>query len=557
MTSNPFAPKSPSIGGFNFGSSTTPTFSSSPFTASTSSGLFGSKSLPTSSNAPVFGAGGAFGASNNPLFGSSSTPMFGTSSTPTFGTLSTPVFGTSSTHAFGASSTPPFGVSSTPSFSFGSFPAFGQSAYAFGSTPFGTTTSHFGAQSSQFGAQSTTAFGSTGFGQAPFGTQHGGSRVAPYTPTTEDDCGTQATGKLESISAMPVYKDKSHDELRWEDYQLEDKNGLLPASQPTGGVGFSSTTTSSNILGPSATFGHSSPIQKVKTFGQSSASHFSASMTSNPASTSSGLFGSRSLPTSSNALVFGSGGAFGASSSPLFGSSSTPMFGTSSTSAFGTLSTPAFGTLSTPAFGASSTTSFSFGSSPAFGQSASAFGSTLFGTTTTPFAAQSSPFGAQSTTPTFGNSDFGQAPFGTQRGGSRVAPYMPTTEADSGTQATRKLESITAMYVYKDKNHKELRWEDYQLEDKDGLLPASLLASGIGFSSTTTSSNILGPSTTFGQSSASPFSASMTSNPFAPKSPSIGDLDFGSSTTPTFSSSTFSTSTSSGLFGSTSLPTSS
>ncbi|KAG8476415.1 hypothetical protein CXB51_033365 [Gossypium anomalum] len=29
--------------------------------------------------------------------------------------------------------------------------------------------------------------------------------------------------KLESISAMPVYKDKSHEELRWEDYQLGDK----------------------------------------------------------------------------------------------------------------------------------------------------------------------------------------------------------------------------------------------------------------------------------------------------------------------------------------------
>jgi nuclear pore complex protein Nup98-Nup96 len=69
------------------------------------------------------------------------------------------------------------------------------------------------------GAQSTTpAFGSTGFGQSPFGSQRGGSRVAAFTPTTEAD-----GGKLESISAMPVYKDKSHEELRWEDYQIGDK----------------------------------------------------------------------------------------------------------------------------------------------------------------------------------------------------------------------------------------------------------------------------------------------------------------------------------------------
>lgn len=46
-----------------------------------------------------------------------------------------------------------------------------------------------------------------------------------YTPTAEVDggTGTQAAAKLESISAMPVYKEKSHEELRWEDYQLGDK----------------------------------------------------------------------------------------------------------------------------------------------------------------------------------------------------------------------------------------------------------------------------------------------------------------------------------------------
>ena len=77
------------------------------------------------------------------------------------------------------------------------------------------------------GAQaSTPTFGSSGFGQSPFGggQQQGGSRAVPYAPTVEADTasGTPA-GKLESISAMPAYKDKSHEELRWEDYQRGDK----------------------------------------------------------------------------------------------------------------------------------------------------------------------------------------------------------------------------------------------------------------------------------------------------------------------------------------------
>lgn len=52
-----------------------------------------------------------------------------------------------------------------------------------------------------------------------------GSRVTPYaqTPETDGTSGAQAGGKLESISAMPAYKEKSHEELRWEDYQAGDK----------------------------------------------------------------------------------------------------------------------------------------------------------------------------------------------------------------------------------------------------------------------------------------------------------------------------------------------
>ena len=69
------------------------------------------------------------------------------------------------------------------------------------------------------GAQPTTTFCSTSFG---LGSKCEGSRVVVYTPTSEANGCAQA--KLESISAMPEYKDKSHEELRWEDHQLGDKS---------------------------------------------------------------------------------------------------------------------------------------------------------------------------------------------------------------------------------------------------------------------------------------------------------------------------------------------
>ena len=52
-----------------------------------------------------------------------------------------------------------------------------------------------------------------------------GSRVYSYawTPEADSGSGTQPVAKLESISAMPAYKEKTHEELRWEDYQSGDK----------------------------------------------------------------------------------------------------------------------------------------------------------------------------------------------------------------------------------------------------------------------------------------------------------------------------------------------
>jgi len=87
----------------------------------------------------------------------------------------------------------------------------------------------------------------------------------------------------------------------------------------------------------------------------------------------------------------------------------------------------------------------------------------------------------------------------------------------------------------------------YNIVISGGPLPAGQPAGGIGFSSSPANSNPLTPSPTFTQSAASPFSTSVPSNPFAPKTPSIGGLNFGSSSTPAFNSSPFGASTSSGL----------
>lgn len=57
-----------------------------------------------------------------------------------------------------------------------------------------------------------------------------GTKVASYiaTPETEvKDTVTTHDLKIVSISAMPTYKDKSHEELRLEDYQLSKEEGVL------------------------------------------------------------------------------------------------------------------------------------------------------------------------------------------------------------------------------------------------------------------------------------------------------------------------------------------
>ena len=71
-------------------------------------------------------------------------------------------------------------------------------------------------------------FPSCSFGPSTFGSQRPGSRRAPYSVTNDAESGVSGQpGKFMSISAMLTYKDKSHEELRWEDYQAGDKGWFV------------------------------------------------------------------------------------------------------------------------------------------------------------------------------------------------------------------------------------------------------------------------------------------------------------------------------------------
>ncbi|XP_074311218.1 nuclear pore complex protein NUP98A-like isoform X3 [Silene latifolia] len=503
-----------------FGSSTTPTF------GSTSTGGFGAtsasafRSTPSPSfgntgaafgvgSAPAFGSTGAFRSSNNSVFGAGSAPAFGATtssafgatSTPTFGPTSTPAFGQPNSQAFGSSgSAPTFGASTTSAFSLNSSPAFGQSTSTFGNTTFGSTPSPFGTPASS----ASTPFGS----QSPFGQNNVTNN--PFAP-------------------KPF-------------------GAANPFGSQTGGSVFGSTST--GVFGQS-----SSPLSSTPTFGATPTSGFGNTPTFGSQSSSfGGAFGS------SNNSVFGAGSApaFGATTSSAFGATSTPTFGATSTPAFGQPNSQAFGSSgSAPTFGASTTSAFSFNSSPAFGQSTSTFGNSTFGSTPSPFGTPASS-GVQTTTPTFGSGTFGQS----NLGGSRVAPYQATADTDGpSNQPQGKLESISAMQVYKDKSHEELRWEDYQRGDKGGPNAAGQSSPGLNFGVPGAAQNPFG-SPTLGQSSANPFSTSTPStqsNIFSKPSP-FGGTGLGTST-PTFGSSPFGSAPApaptSNLFGSSPAQTSS
>ncbi|XP_071685601.1 uncharacterized protein [Rutidosis leptorrhynchoides] len=190
---------------------------------------------------------------------------------------------------------------------------------------------------------------------------------------------------------MHTYREKSHEELRWEDYQMGDKGGSNPAGPSFGGMGFNTNNT------------HENPFYWLPAFSQP-ANLFSSTTSTNPFAPNTSTFSTpgfgSSIPAKptykeksyeehrwedyqrghKGSSVFGQKPAFGS-----FGSSfqqSQPAFGSSvfGSSPFGASSQPAFGATRTSTFGSTSTP-------PTFGNKGSAFGvysSSHFGSNTPP-----------------------------------------------------------------------------------------------------------------------------------------------------------------------------
>ncbi|XP_021815206.1 nuclear pore complex protein NUP98A-like [Prunus avium] len=285
---------------------------------------------------------------------------------------------------------------------------------------------------------------------------------------------------------MPIYGDKTHEELRWQDYQLGDRGGPVPA----GGSCFPLST--SNILNP------------APTFAQTSSSLFNTSTPSNifaPEIPSFSFTGSRtsSIP-------------FTSSTFPL--STSSSLFTTSSSSP------SVFRQASSPSLFSSSAPSKAFPAPAPRTDSTSNSG--LF----------NSPFGVQSTT--CGNTACGISASGGQFGGSRVAPYTKTAGPDGGS-LSGLYQSICGMRIYGEKSHEELRWQDYQLGDRGGRA----LVGGNFFDLSTTQSNVLNPAPAFVQTSSSRLNTSTLPNIFAPQIPAFTPTPFGASFTPLISPNLF------------------
>ncbi|XP_071536079.1 nuclear pore complex protein Nup98-Nup96-like [Panulirus ornatus] len=362
--------------------------------------MFGQQRAPFGSTTSTFGTG--FGTPNTtagstgfgfgrPAFGSPQTSTFGSANTP-FGSATSSgasLFGTqpqqSSGGLFGQQQQQTSTSFSQPSTGFGTSGGglFGQTQQSTGSGLFGSGTTSFGGQQSTqsrpfgFGQTTTSStstagglFGSTqppsgglfstpvhqGFGAtgaAPVGTTVKYEPIIGSDTMTRNGVSTNIKTRIEVISAMKDYENKSLEELRVEDY-LANRKG---PGQGTTLTGFGQTQLGATQPQPGST----------------------------------GLFGSSNVSS-----LFGSKQP---ENKPLFGTGTSTGFGTSTGgSLFGTgTSTPAFGQTST-----TPSTSFSFGQNQ---QKTTGF---AFGNTTT---TTSSPFGTSATQQQQSGFGFGGFPF--------------------------------------------------------------------------------------------------------------------------------------------------
>ncbi|PQP98748.1 hypothetical protein Pyn_40482 [Prunus yedoensis var. nudiflora] len=235
-----------------------------------------------------------------PTFAQTSSSLFNTSTPsnkfapeiPSFsftGSRTSSIPFTSSTFPLSTSSSLFTTSSSSPSvFRQASSPSLFSSSAPSNPAPRTDLTSNSGLFNSPFGVQSTTC-GNTACGISASGGQFGGSRVAPYTKTAGPDGGS-LSGLYQSICGMRIYGDKSHEELRWQDYQLGDRaSSFYVPGQISSPSLFSSSAT------PTSTVAFPAPAPTTSTFNSSP---------SNPLSSIAQTGGTAGLTTTSSGGLF-------------------------------------------------------------------------------------------------------------------------------------------------------------------------------------------------------------------------------------------------------------
>lgn len=309
-------------------------------------GLFGAPAPAPAFGSPAPAGGGLFGApapAPTSMFGAPAPGGFGQAPAPFGGAPAPGTFGAPAGGGlFGAPAPAPTGglFGSTPApapFGAAPAPAFGSTFGAPAPAPFGSTAPAGGGL---FGAPAPAPggglFGAPAPGAAaPSG---GGTRGTPFQVTPKTD--GSSTINFQSISAMPVYEQKSFEELRMEDYMQGNRGqaNTTPMAGNTGGFFGAAPAPSGGLFGSTP-----APAPSGGLFGSTPApAPFGAAP-------SGGLFGSPAP-----APAFGSFGSnpapapFGAPAPAPFGSQAPAPFGAPAPAGGGLFGQPA----PAPAFGA-------------------------------------------------------------------------------------------------------------------------------------------------------------------------------------------------------------
>ncbi|XP_074324864.1 uncharacterized protein LOC141661765 isoform X2 [Apium graveolens] len=411
-----------------------------------------------------FGSAPANGGTSVPTFGKNSTSSFG--SAPANGGTSVPAFGQNSTTPFGTSpanggtSVPALGQISTP---FGYAPANGGTSmpiFAPNSTSFGSTPVDGGTSVPTFGQNSTTSFGGApangGISLSTFGKNSNETPVPTFGQnSTTSFGGAPANGG----TSVPTFGQIT-------------TFGCAPANDGTSLPAFARSTNPSGFT-PLILLGQFPPMvelqrlllgkgelilclpQTPKDGGTSVPFHSlgSTSFSQTPAvnASSSPGFGF-GCPTTCSQPTLPAGRSLSDTGSHLFG---TQNHISGSTAYFQTLTMNAS---SSPGFGFACTTS---------GHATTPLGtsSNLFGTNTCSGEIQVPFTGDQVKIPSSGSSSSESFTFSVNCGGTRATTYTETVELEGNPQLSTRIMSISAMPVFRDKCHEELRWEDRQLGD--------------------------------------------------------------------------------------------